>query len=120
VAPATNTPPPATPRGRKTPKPKNTPVPAASENAAPTKPPESADTDTKEEYRFEVAKSKALDDPQVKALKDKADLATTEEESRAALRAYNKELFAKIRKIDPGVSDYSEQLEKAILKRLGE
>ena len=61
-----------------------------------------------------------MDDPKVKSLKDKADQATTDEESRAALRAYNKELFEKVKKIDSGVSDFADQLEKAILKRLGD
>jgi hypothetical protein len=56
----------------------------------------------------------------VKGLKDKADAATTEEESHTSLRAYNKALFEKIKKIDPSVGDYADQLEKAILKRLGE
>jgi len=95
-------------------------VPGTSENKLPPQPPETADPDTKEEYRFEVAKSKALEDPEVKRLKDKADLASTDEESRVALRAYNRALFEKIRKLDPGVSDYANQIEKAMLKRLGE
>jgi hypothetical protein len=116
---STPAPPPTTPT-RRTPKPKNTPVPSTSETTPPAPPPADADADAKEQYRFETAKSKAIQDPQVKALKDKADLAQTEDESRAALRAYNKALFQKIRKIDPGVSEYADPLEKAILKRLGE
>lgn len=103
----------ATPAPRKTPKPKATP--ATSANAS-----EGNDPEAQEKARFEAAKAKAMDDPKVKSLKDKADQATTDEESKAALRAYNKELFEKVKKIDGGVSDFADQLEKAILKRLGE
>jgi hypothetical protein len=79
-----------------------------------------ADADTKEQARFEAARSKALEDAHVKGLKEKADAASTEDESKTTLRAYNKALFDKIKKTDPTVSDYADQLEKAILKRLGE
>lgn len=104
--------------------PKATPSRKGKTKATPSASPEGAaaaeDADTKEQARFEAARTKALDDPHVKSLKDKADAASTEEESHTTLRAYNKALFEKIRKIDPSVSDYSDQLEKAILKRLGE
>jgi hypothetical protein len=61
-----------------------------------------------------------VDDPHVKSLKAKADDASTDEESRKALRAYNKALFEKIRKIDDSVSERADRLEAAILKRLNE
>lgn len=70
--------------------------------------------------QFEQAKAKAMEDPQIKSLKAKADEATTDEESRKALRAYNKALFEKIRKIDSSVADRATRLEAAILKRLSE
>ena len=96
-------------------------MPSASEYKPPITPPEGADAETKEQYRFDMAKSKAIGDPQIKALKDKADLAeAADEESRAALRAHNKALFEKIKKIDPGVSERADALLKAMLKRLGE
>ncbi len=79
-----------------------------------------ADPDVKEKFRFEQAKTRAVEDPQVKSLKAKADDAATDEESRKALRAYNKALFEKIRKIDGSVSDRADRLEAAILKRLSE
>ena len=54
------------------------------------------------------------------SLKAKADDAATDEESRKALRAYNKALFDKIRKLDSTVSDRADRMEAAIMKRLGE
>jgi DnaK suppressor protein len=98
--------------------------PAITEPKEPKKtqpePPADADPDVKEKYRFEQAKAKAMEDSQVKSLKAKADDASTDEESRKALRAYNKALFEKIRKIDNGVSERADRLEAAILKRLSE
>jgi len=79
-----------------------------------------ADPDEKEKFRYEQAKAKANEDPQVKSLKAKADDATTDEESRKALRAYNKALFEKIRKIDSSVSERANQMEAAMMKRLSE
>jgi hypothetical protein len=87
--------------------------------AAP-EPPADADPEVKEKFRYEQAKAKATEDPHVKSLKAKADDATTDEESRKALRAYNKALFDKIRKIDGSVSDRADRMEAAIMKRLSE
>ncbi len=94
---------------------------------APTKPakplvepPADADAEVKEKFRFDQARAKAGEDSQIKALKQKADEASTDDESRKALRAYNKALFEKIRKIDSSVSDRATRLEAAILKRLSE
>jgi hypothetical protein len=83
-------------------------------------PPADADPEVKEKFHFEQAKAKAAEDPQVKSLKAKADDASTDEDSRKALRAYNKALFEKIRKIDSSVSDRADRLEAAILKRLSD
>jgi hypothetical protein len=112
-------PPPATPSGKKSTKPKATPGTSAAHNPA-APPPADADPEAKERFRFEIAKSKAIEDPHVKSLKAKADEATTDEESKATLRAYNKALFEKVRKIDPGVSEWADRLEAAILKRLND
>jgi hypothetical protein len=95
--------------------------PAVTEPRKPAiEPPADADPDVKEKFRFEQAKIKAADDPQVKSLKAKADDASTDEESRKALRIYNKALFDKIRKIDSSVSERADRFEAAILKRLSE
>ena len=98
--------------------------PAITEPAKPAKPliepSVDADAETKEKYRFEIAKAKAMEDAQVKGLKAKADEAASDEESRTALRAYNKALFEKIRRIDSGVSERATRMEAAILRRLSE
>jgi hypothetical protein len=107
--------------GAATPKPKaGATKPAITESTKlPPEPPADADADTKEKYHFEVAKIKASEDPQIRSLKAKADDATSEEESRKALRAYNKALFDKIRKIDSSVSERADHMEAIIMKRLG-
>lgn len=106
----------ATPTGKKSGKTK----PVAAEANATTEPAPEVDPEVKEKARFETAKAKALEDTQIKSLKAKADGATTEEESKTALRNYNKALFQKIKKIDPSVSEWSDRMEAAILKRLSE
>jgi hypothetical protein len=83
-------------------------------------PPADMDPDAQEKFRFDQAKAKAMEDPQVIALKTKADNAATEADSSKALRAYNKALFEKIRKIDKSVAERATRLEEAILKRLSE
>jgi hypothetical protein len=109
--------------GAATPKPKaGATKPAITESSKlqlPPEPPADADPETKEKYHFEVAKIKASEDPQIESLKAKADNAASEEESRKALRAYNKALFEKIRKIDSSVSDRADRMEAVIMKRLG-
>lgn len=138
VAPTTATKTPPTDPGEKTPAsvppstpPKTAPAtpakktvgvkPPVTETKKPLiEPPADADPDVKERFRFDVAKAKAAEDPQVKSLKAKADNASTDEESRKALRAYNKALFDKIRKVDKSVSERADLLEAAILKRLSD
>ena len=61
-----------------------------------------------------------MEDPQVRSLKARADDAATEEESRKALRAYNKALFEKMRKVDGSLSDRIDRMEAAMLRRLNE
>lgn len=100
-----------------------TPPKTASKVAAKPKapePPADADPDVQEKFRFDQARAKAGEDPQVQALKAKADDAATEEDSRKALRAYNKALFEKIRKTDKSVTERANRLEAAIMKRLSE
>jgi hypothetical protein len=71
-----------------------------------------------ERYKFTEAKRKALEDSAVQDLKVKADTAPSEEEARAGLRAYNKALFGKMRKLDPSIKERIDATEAAILKRL--
>jgi hypothetical protein len=112
--------------------PKATPVPktrkakeAASVAAAPTPsrkapvaPGADADADAQEKYKYDVARNKALEDPEVQKLKDKADGATSDEEARKAQRAYNKALFNKMRSLDGSIKDRADRIEASILKRL--
>jgi hypothetical protein len=92
-----------------------------SESAASTPAPAApVDPETAERNRFESAKTKALEDPQVQELKAKANSAVTDEEGKKALRAYNKALFNKMRKIDESLKDRIDMTESVILKHLDE
>ena len=73
-----------------------------------------------EEARYEQAKAKAKEDPEVKALKVKADQALTEDEARRASVAYNQALFRKLRQIDRVDADRASSVESAILRRINE
>lgn len=84
----------------------------------PVPPTDDADTDAQEKYRFEVAKNKALEDAEVRKLKEKADGATSDDEEKKARRAYNKALFNKMRSIDGTIKDRADRIEAVIMKRL--
>ena len=75
------------------------------------------DQDAKDKARFHELKAKALEDKEIKALRDKADSATGDA-GREAERAYDKALFKKVRELDPSISDYVDRLEKFTMKRL--
>ena len=81
---------------------------------------ENLDPDAVEKAKYEDARAKAMESPKVKDLREKADTAPGEEESRNALRAYNKALFEQIRTIDPSLRDYTTKMESAVMRRLGE
>lgn len=96
---------------------KTKPVVAAKTGGAPE--PE-VDPETAEKLRFDQAKAKATEDPQVIELKAKADGAVSDEDARSAQRAYNKALFSRMRKIDGSIDARIDQMEAAVLKRLDE
>jgi hypothetical protein len=77
------------------------------------------DADGIEKARYDYARVRAADDEHVRDLKAKADSATTEDEGRKSLRAYNRALFEKMRKLEPTVSERIDRMETAVLKRLG-
>jgi hypothetical protein len=77
------------------------------------------DPDAIEKARYDYARARAVEDEHVRDLKAKADNATSEEEGRKGLRAYNRALFDKMRKLEPAISDRIERMETAVLKRLG-
>ena len=83
-------------------------------------PPDSADTDAVEKQKYDQAKAKAASDPKIQELRGKADLAPTEDESRKALRAYNKAMFKRMKEIDPSIKDHVDRMEAAVMSRLGE
>ena len=81
---------------------------------------DNAETEAAEKQKYDQAKAKAAADPKVKELRGKADTAPSEEESRKALRAYNKEMFKRMKEIDPSIKEHVDRMEDAVMKRLGE
>jgi hypothetical protein len=103
---ATPAPPKKTGKTRNTPEAKNIP------------PTTSADTEVQEKYNYDVAKAKALTDPEVLKLKEKAESAVNDDEARKAQRAYTKALFKKMRSIDESIKERADRIEAGILRRL--
>jgi colicin import membrane protein len=93
---------------------------AAAEAEKKPQPPENADPETLEKWKYDQAKATAQQDGEVVALKEKADAAPSDDEARKALRAYNKALFARMRKADPSIKERVDRMETAVLKRLEE
>jgi hypothetical protein len=90
------------------------------ENPQATPPPaEGQDPETQLREKYDAAKVKAAEDPEVKKMKEKADAAPTEEDARKALRDYNKALFKRMREIDPSIKERVDRMETAVLNRLG-
>lgn len=67
---------------------------------------------------FKTLKAQALEDEEIKALKQKADTAVSEADSREAAIAYNRALFRKIRQLEPKLNDYTERVEASLMKML--
>ena len=83
-------------------------------------PPEGSDPEVLEKHKYDQAKAKAASDPKIQELRGKADLAATEDESRKALRDYNKAMFRRMKEIDPSIKDRVDRMEAAVMSRLGE
>ena len=81
---------------------------------------DNADAEAAEKQKYEQAKAKATADPKVQELRSKADLSPSEEESRKALRVYNKAVFKRMKEIDPSIKDHVDRMEAAVMSRLGE
>jgi len=115
-----STPPPSTPAaGKKLPKGKRgSGKPADGKSATPD--PASGDPDVQEKAKYEEVKAKALEDAEIQELKKTADSAPDEAEGRQALRAYNKALFNKMRRLDPSLKDRIDRMETGVMSRLGE
>lgn len=73
-----------------------------------------------EKSKYDEAKTRAMQDPEVQRAKEKADTALSEEDGRVALRAYNRALFGKMRELDDSIRERIDTTEEAILKRLSE
>jgi hypothetical protein len=67
---------------------------------------------------FKLLKIQALEDPELKALKEKADNTFGDEASRKASIAYNRALFRKIRQLEPKLNDYTNRVESSLMKTL--
>ncbi len=87
---------------------------------AATVPPGGPDPDELDKQKYDAAKAKAMEDPEIQALKQKADEAVTDAEASKAQKAYNKALFAKMRKLDPLIKERIDRMEAAMMKRLGD
>lgn len=73
------------------------------------------EAERKERVQFRKVKAVLDRDPQLLALEEAADLASTPEDHRAARRAYYALFFQKVRKANPKLSDYADRLEKSSL-----
>ena len=90
----------------------------APEAEKPSKPVESeADQDKDVETHYREIKAVALDDKEVKALKEKFDAASDADQA-ATEKAYYKALFKKMRTLDPTLTDHIDRMEKAMMRKI--
>ncbi len=82
--------------------------------------PDSAEEARKMRIRFREAKIVADRDPAVQEMWQLSETAKTDEDKRAALRAYYRLLFSRVRKIDPKLKAYTEPKEAAALALLAQ
>lgn len=73
--------------------------------------------DAKDRARLREVKSAALDDGQVKALKDKAD-AASDSDQRATSKEYYKALYEKMRSLEPALKDRIDRMENVMMRRI--
>lgn len=69
-----------------------------------------------EDERFANARKAAAEDPKILELREKADLAKTEEAGSKAMRAYLKALYGKMRTLEPSLEERINLTEAAALK----
>ena len=69
-----------------------------------------------EDERFANARKTAAEDPKVLELREKADLAKTEETGSRAMKAYLRALYAKMRALEPSLEERISLTEAAALK----
>lgn len=78
------------------------------------------DRDRRLAVRYQEVKLQALKDAAIREMREKADVARTDEEKRQALREYYRMLFAKIVSIDPELEDKCRLLETAYMRRVSQ
>jgi hypothetical protein len=69
-----------------------------------------------EDERFANARKAAAEDPKILELREKADLAKTEEAGSKAMRAYLRALYGKMRTLEPSLEERINLTEAAALK----
>ena len=69
-----------------------------------------------EDERFANARKAAAEDPKILELREKADLAKTEEAGTRAMRAYLRALYGKMRALEPRLEERISLTEAAALK----
>jgi len=69
-----------------------------------------------EDERFANARKAAAEDPKILELREKADVAKTEEAGSKAMRAYLRALYGKMRALEPGLEERIGLTEAAALK----
>jgi hypothetical protein len=69
-----------------------------------------------EDERFAHARKVAGEDPKILELREKADLAKSEEAGAKAMRAYLRALYGKMRTLEPGLEERINLTEAAALK----
>ena len=82
--------------------------------------PDGSDPEVLDKQKYDTAKARAMEDAEIQALKKTADNAVSDDEANKAQRAYNRALFAKMRKIEPGIKERIDRMEAAMMKRLGD
>lgn len=79
-----------------------------------------AEKERKLRVRYQEVKLQALKDPAVRQMREKADIAKTDEAKRQALREYYRLLFEKMVSIDGNLADKCRAMEQAYLRRVGQ
>ena len=93
----------------------NTPGAESTKRKAPAAKPTAVKAGSEDE-RFANARKAAAEDPKILELREKADVAKTEEAGSKAMRAYLRALYGKMRALEPGLEERIGLTEAAALK----
>lgn len=78
------------------------------------------DRDRRLAIRYQEVKLQALKESAIREMREKADVARTDEAKRQALREYYRMLFAKMVAIDPELTEKCELMETAYMRRISQ